>query len=92
MWQQVICSRYAAISLIWLFQMTIVFKRQLAELKILSYIFLAVIISFICLMFTELMTDKVAVADTLNMDELTRTKIDYHLITAISILVFAFQI
>ena len=72
--------------------MTIVFKRQLAELKILSYIFLAVIITFICLMFTELMTDKVAVADTLNMDELTRTKGDYHLITAIAILVFAFQV
>ena len=72
--------------------MTIVFKRQLAEIKILSYIFLSVKIAFICLFFTELMTDSVAVSETVNMDELTRTKGDYHLITSVSILVFAYTI
>ena len=91
-WQQVACSRFTAITLIWAAQFGIVFKRQMAEFKILSYVFLAIAIVFVCLLFSELMTDSVAVADTINMEEITRVKADHHLITSILIIFFALAI
>ena len=88
-WQQVACSKHSAILLVGLSQFFIIFKRQLSELKIISYIFLGLTIGFIALLFSELMTDSVEVAETINMDDLTRVKSDHHLVTAVSILVFA---
>ena len=68
------------------------FKKQIAEIKLLSYIFLAVITSITCLLFTELMTDSVAVSETVDMDEIVRIKADHHLITSILIMLFAFNV
>lgn len=91
-WQQVACSKQAAVLLVGLSHLGIIFKRQLAELKILSYIFFAITICFIALLFSELMTDSVVVAETINIDDLTRVKSDYHIVTAISIMVFSVSI
>ena len=69
-----------------------IFKRQLEELKIVSYIFLALVFSFIVLLFSELMTDSVKVSQTVNYDELTRPKKDIHLLTAFFIILFGYFI
>ena len=61
-------------------------------MKILSYIFLAVITIIIGLLFTDLMTDSVDVSDTVDLDEVIRTKADYHLITSIYIILFAYNV
>ena len=88
-WQQILVSRSAAICMIGLLQLPIVFKKQLAELKIVSYLFLVVTIFFICLLAFELVSREEQVAD---LNDLLTVKADHHLVTAISILVFAFSI
>ena len=60
--------------------------------RTLGAVFLAIAIVFVCLLFSELMTDSVAVADTINMEEITRVKADHHLITSILIIFFALAI
>ena len=87
-----VCNKTAAILLVGLLQGFVIFKKQLEELKTVSYIFIVIVFFFICLLFSELMTDGEFVADTINFDELTRVKSDYHLITAVSIMVFAYNI
>ena len=81
-----------AVFIIGMSQLFIVFKRQLAELRLLSYIFLGIVIAFIMLLISELLTDRVEIADTIDIDDLISFKDDYHIITAASILVFAFSV
>lgn len=70
----------------------VIFKQQLKELKMISYFFLAIVSTFVLLLFSELMTDEIRVRDTVNFDEITRVKADHHLLTAISIMIFAYAI
>ena len=48
--------------------------------------------TFVLLLFSELMTDEIRVRDTVNFDEITRVKADHNLLTAVSIMIFAFSI
>ena len=91
-WVKIACSKQAAIILAGLVQLGVIFKRQLEELKIVSYIFLALVFSFIVLLFSELMTDSVKVSETVNYDDLTRPKKDLHLLTAFFIILFGYFI
>ena len=49
-WQQIACSRQASIFYVALLQLCIIFKKQLAEFKFLSYVFLAIVVTFIGLL------------------------------------------
>ena len=60
-WQQFACSKYAGIGLVALSQFTIIFKKQLEEMKLLSYFFMFIIVIFVALLFSELMTDSIDV-------------------------------
>ena len=91
-WVQVACNKSTAICFVGMLQLFVIFKKQLEELKAVSYIFIVIVFLFLTLLFSELMTDGKVVAETINFDELTRVKSDYHLITAISIMIFAYSI
>lgn len=61
-------------------------------MKIISYMLLAFVFVFIVMLCSEMMTDKIAVADTVDLDEVMRVKANEDLLTSISIIVFAFAL
>ena len=87
--QKAACSRYFAIIVLGLIQFAIIFKRQLEEMKFVSYIFAAILLIFVCLLFSQLIMG--TEVDTNDMDDLTRMKGGYHLITSVLILIFAYN-
>ena len=74
------------------FQLSVIFKRQLTEMKVVSYMLAGVVIVFVSLVFYELMTDDKKVSETVDFDEAIRVKGDHHLITSINIILFAYSI
>ena len=66
-----------------------IFKRRLEELKSISYVFLTVLGLFITLLITEQARDDGA--KRLPFEEMASVKVDQHLLTAISILLFAYS-
>ena len=52
------------------------FKKQLAELKVLSYVVLVMILSIIILMFTELVKEDSKVSVRANFDDIQQPKVD----------------
>ena len=91
-WQQIACSRQASIFYVALLQLCIIFKKQLAEFKFLGYVFLAIVVTFIGLLIAELYLNQDDVAKSFNVDDLLSVKTDYHLVTSVCILVFAFSV
>ena len=75
-----------------IFQLKIIFKRQLEELKIVSYIFMALILLFIVLLLSEVGSDIDRISETVDYASVMHMKKDYHMITAFSILTFAYSI
>ena len=69
--------------------LSIIFMRQLRELKVISYIFILTMIIFLCLLFAELQVGGGDITTT--PDDLT-VSYDYHMVTAFSIIVFAYNI
>ena len=62
------------------------------ELKRVSYVFLTVVFLFIALLFVELMrVDSKTTQDKESFAELNKIKVDYHLLTAVSIFIFAYS-
>lgn len=72
--------------------MTMIFKRQLTEMKVVSYMLAGIVLVFVALVFSELMTDENKVSETVDFNEATRVKGDHHLITAMNIIIFGFAI
>ena len=66
------------------------FKKQLAELKVLSYVVLVMILSIIILMFTELVKEDSKVSVRANFDDIQQPKVDLHLITSMLIIIFLY--
>ena len=66
-----------------------IFKRRLEELRSISYVFLTVLGLFITLLVMELARDDGS--KKLPFDEMAAIKVDSHLLTAISILLFAYS-
>lgn len=91
-WQQLITSRNSAIVFVGVVQLAVIFKRQLVELKPISYIFLGIVVAFIGLISFELGTNLDAVVDTVNLDDISQIKFDSHLLTAVSIILFAYSV
>ena len=69
---------------------TVIFKKRLSELKGIAYVFVGLMISFVVLMFAELWAGSMNVDVT--MDEIGAVKFDHHLITAISMIIFMYNI
>lgn len=92
LWTQIACSRQAAILLVGFVLLVIVFKKQISELKIVSQIFIVMIVGFIVLMTSEVMDDTQKISATVDFDDLMRIKVDKHLITSVFIILFAFAI
>lgn len=68
----------------------IIFKKRLSELKGISYLFLGMMISFVLLMCAEMYTRGGNIEIT--YAEATTIKFDHRLITAISIIIFTYNI
>lgn len=66
-----------------------IFKRRLEELRSISYVFLTVLGLFITLLVMELARDDGS--KRLPFEEMAAIKVDSHLLTAISILLFAYS-
>lgn len=67
-----------------------IFKRQLTEMKVVSYMLAGIVLVFVALVFSELMTDEIKVSERIDLNEATRVKADHHLITAMNIIIFGF--
>ena len=89
---RMLCNRAFGICLVGIFQLKIIFKRQLEELKIVSYIFMALILLFIVLLLSEVGSDIDRISETVDYASVMHMKKDYHMITAFSILTFAYSI
>ena len=87
-WVQVITHRTSTIILVGCISLIFIFKQQLEELKSISYVFLTVVFLFIALLFVELVRDKDLQMES--FDEMAAVKVDYHLLTAFSIFLFAY--
>ena len=73
-------------------QLPMIFKRQLTEMKVVSYGLASVVIVFIALVFYQLMTDDKKVSETVDFNEAILVKADHHLITSINIIIFAYSV
>ena len=62
------------------------------ELKVVSYIFMALILLFVILLLSEVFSNIDTISETHEFNEVMQMKKDYHLITAFSILTFAYSI
>lgn len=92
MWIQICCSKNAWKLFVGAIQLFVIFRRQLEELKIVSYLLVVMVLTFIFFLFYGLSTDSDNVDNTVDWDDLTRPKLDRHLITSIYILVFGYSI
>ena len=87
-WAQVISHRITAILTVGSISLIFVFKKHLKELKGISYIFLTVVVLFISLLLTELLKEG---GTPSNFSEIAAMKASYNLLTAFSILLFAYS-
>ena len=88
-WSQLISHRTTAILAVGGISFIFIFKRHLEELKSISYVFLTVVFLFIALLWVELYKDGGESMETYS--EMTSIKTDFHLLTAISIFIFAYS-
>ena len=70
--------------------LSIIFMRQLGELKVISYVFILTMVIFVCLLFAELQVG--GGDESVTLEDLNTVSHDYHMITAFSIIVFAYNI
>ena len=82
------CNRVTQIVVVGALLLLVVFKRRLNEMKMISFLFLAIVGLFLVLL--SAMAASENVSETADFDDLTRVKPSAHLVTAISIIVFAF--
>ena len=89
-WTQIVSHRSFWILTVGAVLLSIIFMRQLRELKVISYIFMMIMLLFLGLLSLEL---HVGGGDlTMTYEDVTRVNFDHHLITAFSIVVFAYNI
>ena len=88
-WIQALSHRASAIVVVGCISLVFIFKKHLEELKSVSYVFLTVVFLFIVLLFVELGRDKTHEIES--FEELSAMKVDYHLLTACSIFIFAYS-
>ena len=84
-----LANRTTAILFVGTLSLLFIFKRHLEELKGVSYLFITVVFLFVTLLFVELMRDDGKLREP--FPELAAIKVDYHLLTAISIFIFAYS-
>ena len=87
-----LCHKSFGVLLVGIFQLKIIFKRQLEELKVVSYIFMVLIMLFVILLLSEVFKNIDTISETHSFEGVMHMKKDYHLITAFSILTFAYSI
>ena len=86
---QLLSSRATNVLFIGVIALLFIFKRRLEELRSISYVFLTVLALFITLLMMELGRDDGS--KRLPFSEMAAIKVDSHLLTAISILLFAYS-
>ena len=84
-----ISNRITALIFVSLISLRFIFKTHLEELKGVSYFFLGIVFLLISLLLVELLQDKGENMET--FDEITSFKADYHVLTAVSIFIFAYS-
>ena len=92
MWIQICCSKNAWKLFVGAIQLFVIFKRQLEELKVVSYLMLVMVLTFIFLLFFGLCTDDDSISNIADWNDLTRPKQDRHLITSLYIIIFGYAI
>lgn len=85
---KLVCSKVFSILAVGAALLLIVFKKELNEMKVISFFFLGIVALFLVLL-TSMVFDE-NVAETADFDDLSRVKPDAHLISAVSIIVFAY--
>jgi len=87
---QILSHRATTIAVVGLALLSIIFMKQLRELKVISYIFLAVLLLLISLFFAELFCYGGNMA--LSLAEVVQVKMDHRLITSFAIIVFSYNV
>ena len=90
-WVQLLSHRATSVLIVGAALLSIIFMRQLSELREIAYIFIGVMILFIGMLLVELLSAGGA-GITMTYDEIAGPKFDYHLITAFSIIVFSYNV
>ena len=88
---QILCSREAAIILLALSLLSVVFKRALQELTFLSYVFLASVFGLILLSAIQLISVDSQYQTPMTSDELISPKWSMNIVSSINIIIFAFS-
>lgn len=91
-WLQMTTNRRMGTLLAGGIHLVTIYKRQLKEMKVVSYMLLIIVSIFIVMVCSELFTDGVAVADTIKTEEMMKVKGGVQLITSITIVIFAYSL
>ena len=89
-WIQVLSHRTAWILLVGVALLLIIFQRKLYELRINTYLFTGTVFFFIILLVGELLFIGAYDSITMTFDDIKGPKVDVHLITVFSILLYSF--
>ena len=90
-WVQLLSHRATSVLIVGAALLSIIFMRQLSELREIAYIFIGVMVLFIGMLLVELLSAG-GEGITMTYDEIKGPKFDYHLITAFSIIVFSYNV
>mmetsp|Transcript_12087 Transcript_12087/g.16406 ORF Transcript_12087/g.16406 Transcript_12087/m.16406 type:complete len:397 (-) Transcript_12087:165-1355(-) len=88
-WVQVGTSKATGTVVAGLLHLSVIFKRQLEEMAVISYALAFIVVIFTVLIYSMLFSEDEL---TVDLEEMMRVKTDYHLVTAFSIVIFAFSI
>ena len=87
-----LCSRVTTILFVSFISLKFIFKTHLEELRGLSYFFLAVVFLLIFLLLLDFLDEqKNEETEIESYEQITSFKADYHVLTAISIFIFAYS-
>ena len=90
-WVQLLSNRATSVLIVGAALLSIIFMRQLHELREIAYIFIGVMVLFIGMLLVELLTYG-GEGITMTYDDIKGPKYNYHLITAFSIIVFSYNV
>ena len=89
---QVLTSRIFGILIAGFMHLSIIFKRQLEEMKIVSYLLASIVVVFIVLMNSELASQDKELSETVDIGDIFEIKSDYRMITSVNIMIFSYSI
>jgi len=87
---QVATSKMTGIIIVGTVHISAIFKRQLHELRCMSYMLAAIGLVFVSCVVSQLLMDRASGREMPPSDELMTLKVDYHLITSVCVTFFAY--